>query len=465
MGIVREIRVAFGLLRTVILVVFLCEVLVMLLLPMIAPHAEGWGEALLDSSLLSLISGPILWFVVVRPVREKMAAEGMNEAKSVFMARMSHELRTPMNAILGYTDLILDEESSPDERFEYVGIIRRNGEHLIRILDDILDMSKIEAGMVRIESVRANPVRVLSDVISMMRVRALEKEIGLEVRLETPVPEKVWTDPTRLRQILVNLIGNSIKFTDEGGVVVTAGCEPAVGGGLTLVFRVSDTGVGMTPEQLDKLFKPFMQADVSITRRFGGTGLGLTIARELAVLMGGGITVESTPGVGSVFTVSLPAVTDDNVEMIDSLEVEPGRDEPFDLEMYSEIRGRVLLAEDGPDNQRLIRHILSRSGAEVEVVESGAQAVDRVLEAVGRGEPFDLVLMDMQMPEMDGPTATAILRRKGYTGTIYALTANVMAEDRERFTKAGCDAFLTKPINRKELLEAVARAAGSRRAA
>ncbi len=452
-----EISIALPLLGAVILLVFMAEAAVMLLLPVIAPGVSGWHEALLDSSLLSLISGPMLWFVVVRPVREKMAAEGANEAKSAFLACMSHEIRTPMTAILGSADLLLDRECTPSDRYEHIRVIHRNGEHLLKLINDILDMSRIENGQIEIERIESDLRRILLDVCSMMRVGALEKGLDFGITLETPIPDRILTDPTRLRQILVNLIGNSIKFTHEGGVTMSLAYDEE-NETPTLTIRIIDTGIGIDEEGLSRLFTPFSQADPSTTRTFGGTGLGLSISRRFARLMGGDITVESEVGRGTVFTVTVPVETAEGSRMISTLEqVETENESRSNGIDDRRVDGRVLLAEDGVDNQRLITLILRKAGAEVEVVENGREAVRHALGAAERGRAFDLILMDMQMPEMDGPTATAVLRRKGYNRPIVALTANATTADRRRCLSAGCDAFLIKPIDRSSLIDTASR--------
>ncbi len=273
------------------------------------------------------------------------------------------------------------------------------------------------------------------------------------------MPETIQNDPTRLKQILVNLIGNAIKFTETGGVrlvtrFVDDGAEP------NIQFDVVDTGLGMTKEQVGKLFQAFTQADTSTTRKFGGTGLGLMISKRLAEMLGGDITIESKPGEGSTFRVTINTGSLDGVKMIadplsatiitpDMTATAPSTDQPA-------LEGRcILLAEDGPDNQRLITHFLKKAGAEVTVKENGKLAADAALAARDEGNPFDVILMDMQMPVMDGYEATGLLRQKGYTAPIIALTAHAMAGDRQKCINAGCDDYATKPIGRKKLIETI----------
>jgi signal transduction histidine kinase/CheY-like chemotaxis protein/HPt (histidine-containing phosphotransfer) domain-containing protein len=386
-------------------------------------------------------------------ITERDAADAANRAKSEFLANMSHEIRTPMTAVLGYADLLLDQDLAPPERLECIQTIRRNGEHLLTVLNDVLDLSKIEAGKLLIERIACGPAQIVVDVASLMRVRALEKELDFGVEFATPVPETIESDPTRLRQILVNLTGNAIKFTETGSVRIVVRCDPP-----KLSFSVVDRGIGMTREQVERLFRPFTQADSSTTRRFGGSGLGLVICKRLADMLGGTIAVESAAGSGSTFTLTIDTGPLEGVPMLSGLQ-EAGAATPAASPDVSQIRcvGRVLLAEDGADNQLLISTHLRKAGAVVTVAENGRVAVEKALAAIEGGAPFDLILMDMQMPELDGYGATATLRAKGYTRPIVALTAHAMASDRERCLRAGCDDYLSKPIHRPELLSTVRR--------
>jgi diguanylate cyclase (GGDEF)-like protein/PAS domain S-box-containing protein len=386
----------------------------------------------------------------------KEAAEGAARVKSQFLANMSHEIRTPLTAVLGFADLLLDPKLNESDRLNYAMTIRRNGEHLLAILNDILDISKVEAGKLTIEMIECSPTQVLTDVASLMRVRAKEKGLSFEVEYDGPVPRAVRSDPTRLRQIVLNLVSNAIKFTDHGGVRVITRCEGDEHA-CTLVIRVSDTGIGMDEKQVGRLFQPFAQADASMTRRYGGSGLGLGICAPLAAALGGAIEVDSEPSRGSTFTLRLP------VDLAGATMISDPHEALFSSEPASALhqvklptlRGHVLLAEDGHDNQVLIGTVLRRQGFEVTVVENGKLAVERALLALEVGQPFDVILMDMQMPELDGYGATSQLRTKGYRGTIVALTAHAMAGERERCLAAGCDDYLTKPIERSRLIAAV----------
>jgi signal transduction histidine kinase/CheY-like chemotaxis protein len=403
-------------------------------------------------------------------------AQAATRAKSEFLANMSHEIRTPMTAILGFTDLVADEIGCCDEcprqescpvpykNKDRLETIKRNGEHLLQLINDILDLSKIEAGKLLVEQVRCSPFQIVADVRALMQVRAAAKGLALEVDYAGAIPETIETDPMRLRQILVNLVGNAVKFTDAGHVrlavrFVDDEAEP------TIRFEVIDTGIGMTPEHIQKIFDPFTQADETMARRFGGTGLGLAISRRLANLLGGDITVQSTTGRGSCFGVVLPVGSTQGVALVERpnesvVAPDQGFEEPEEPARPAAavtLDCRVLLAEDGLDNQRLISFVLRKAGAKVTVVENGQAACDRVASAAASGAPFDVILMDMQMPVLDGYEASRKLRAAKYSGPIVALTAHAMGGDRDKCLQAGCDDYLTKPIERARLLETVSR--------
>lgn len=399
--------------------------------------------------------------------RALVSAEAANQAKSEFLANMSHEIRTPMTAILGYAELMLDPQQSLSDRLECVQVISRNAGHLLSIINDILDISKIEAGKMDVERIACSPMQVVADVASLMRGRAIERNLRYTIEYDGPVPKSIRTDPTRLKQILMNLSGNAIKFTEVGEVrmvvKLTPDCDPT---NARMQFIVSDTGVGMTDEQLRGLFQPFTQADSSTTRRFGGTGLGLTISKRLAHLLGGDIIVSSAPGKGSTFTLEIKIGSIEHVPMVHHA-TEAGVMHAAESQCNHEspagrLAGlKILLAEDGMDNQRLISVVLKKAGADVVIAENGRIAYEL---ANDPAHAFDIVLMDMQMPEMDGYTAASKLRSKGYTRPIIALTAHAMTGDRERCVTAGCDDYTTKPINRTELLDLIETWSGKRRA-
>jgi PAS domain S-box-containing protein len=394
-----------------------------------------------------------------------LEAKVANIAKSQFLANMSHEIRTPMTAILGFTELLSVALIDPEYR-EAVNTVRRNGDHLLAIINDILDVSKIEAGELRVEKTTCALPPLLADAAALMQMRAQAKGLALKVEYSGPIPQTIFTDATRLRQILVNLIGNAVKFTDTGEVRVVASLADRDTAAPTLQCAVIDTGIGMSPGEIATLFQPFHQIDSSSTRRVGGTGLGLAISKRLAAMLGGDITVSSIPGKGSTFTVMLPTGPLAGTKLLERPEQPgPGAVASNSLpEVQVQLNCRVLLAEDGPDNQRFIATVLRKAGAEVTVVENGCQAMEAALATIAReGEcaedlpaAFDVILMDMQMPVMDGYEATRGLRREGYRGPILALTAHAMSDDSQKCLQAGCDDYATKPIDRKGLLALVA---------
>ncbi len=414
-----------------------------------------------------------------RANRMAVLAEASNVAKSEFLANMSHEIRTPMTAILGFAENLLDSNQSDSEKLNAIHTIRRNGENLVGLINDILDLSKIEAGKMVVEHIACEPCRTIAEVASLMRVRADARNLPVIIEYVGAIPETISSDPARLRQILINLIGNAIKFTEDGSVrLVTRFVQCDVGQTFQSVndrlesrshsmlqFDVIDTGRGMTQEQVAKLFQPFMQADASTTRKFGGTGLGLTISKRLAKLLGGHIAVvETEVGRGTTVRATVATGPLEGVRMLEdptSATVVADSANTVPSVARSDLYGcRILLAEDGPDNQRLISFFLKKAGADVTVKEDGKLAVDAALAArnEGPGAPgFDVILMDMQMPVMDGYEATGLLRQKGYTAPIIALTAHAMEGDREKCIKAGCDDYASKPINRRKLIETIQR--------
>jgi signal transduction histidine kinase/CheY-like chemotaxis protein len=408
--------------------------------------------------------------------RARATAEAATMSKSMFLANMSHEIRTPMTAILGFVDLLTEEQKDLVEREFIVNAIRRNGKHLLTIINDILDLSKIEAGGMGVEIISCAPLNIIQDVVSFMQPQALDRGLELFVELKSPIPETIETDPTRLRQILMNLIGNSIKFTEHGGVKVLVHftnepmeprVEPdqsdAAPAANRIQVQVMDTGIGIEDVQRQKLFHPFTQADASTTRRFGGTGLGLTISRRLSRMLGGDIYSSSQAGLGSIFTVEIGIGNANLDRMITVLTPQT----PVHLESKSKIQSEdpqqiihnaktsVLVAEDGEDNQRLMVHHLTRAGMKITVANNGHEAVDLAIAAQKQRREPDVILMDMQMPIMDGYEATEKLRSLGWKGAIIAITAHAMNGDRDRCMKSGCDEYLTKPIEKDALIQAV----------
>jgi len=383
--------------------------------------------------------------------RTRKAAEAGSRSKSEFLANMSHEIRTPMTAILGFAEMLLNKSSEECAQIGCVQIIRRNALHLLELINDILDLSKVEAGQMKVERIPCDLQALLSEVVSVMRPRAQEKGLGFEVVFDGAIPGLIQTDSARLRQILFNLIGNAIKFTESGKIHLLVKEEASSGPNMVLRVDVIDSGIGMTPEQLGRLFRPFTQGDESITRKFGGTGLGLTISRQLAKLLGGDVTVVSQVHSGSTFTVKIDAGPSASVERLSGLTeaaLPVNTEQMTRPEIY--LRGRILLVEDGADNQRLLRMQLGSAGASVSSAMNGQMAVD-----MAAAQPFDLILMDMQMPVMDGYNATIELRRRGLTIPIIAMTAYAMSEDREKCMAIGCTDYLAKPVAEVTLLTTV----------
>ena len=408
--------------------------------------------------------------------RAREKAEAAATSMSLFLANMSHEIRTPMTAILGFAEVLSEEQANPADQSFAVGAIRRSSEDLLTIINDILDLSKIEAGGMGVEIVPCAPLSIIQDVVALMQAQALSSGLELFMELKAPVPEIIETDPTRLRQILINLIGNAIKFTEHGGVKVVVDLnkeklEPRIDqdssdappADIRLRIQVMDTGIGINDAQRNRLFQRFTQADPSTTRRFGGTGLGLTISRHFSRMLGGNITSTSEVGLGSVFTVEIGIGNAGPHEMVSILPPYPHEKVNLKLKngaasnnpKQSKKEITVLVAEDGEDNQRLIVHHLSRAGMKVIVANNGLEAVDLAVAAQKQSSAPDVILMDMQMPIMDGYEATLKLRELGWRGAIVAITAHAMTGDRERCTQAGCDDYLTKPINSKALIQTV----------
>ena len=377
----------------------------------------------------------------------KDAAEVASSTKSAFLANMSHEIRTPLGAVLGFSDLIVNQEMTDPERANCVEVIKRNGRLLSNIINDILDLSKVEAGKLEVERIDIPISEILLELTSLLSLEAIEKSIKLRIVTDGPLPTTVHSDPLRLRQILLNIIGNAIKFTARGSVTVTVNVEEPSG---LLAFKIVDTGEGIPSEQAAKLFAPFTQADVSTTRRFGGTGLGLVLSKKLANALGGDVQLrESQVGTGSTFLVTVDPGTSDKVEILEapvpSIETQTKQENKINLEHL-----KILVVDDSPDNQALIKKILKTTGASVETANNGREGFERAKDGF-----FDLVLMDLQMPEMDGYEATRELRKIGYAKPIIALTAHAMKEERKKCLENGFDRHLTKPIDRQHLLEAL----------
>jgi len=402
-----------------------------------------------------------------------MQAEQANVFKSAFLANMSHEIRTPITAILGFAEEIKQEIISSgacnDGRhrdtcstcLEYAGIVHRNSKHLLCLINDVLDLSKIEAGKLDIEIVTYSPSEVVREAVQLMQESANQKRLALDMESVGTLPDTIGTDPTRFRQILINLLGNAIKFTESGNIRVVVDLVEEGPDKHMIQCDVIDTGVGMTEERVTAVFEPFLQADSSTTRVFGGTGLGLCVSRQLARLLGGDVNiVETQPGCGTHMRIT---IVDMGVSKDHARDKSSGdrsdTDSPSEESdvVPDKLDCRILLAEDGPDNQRLLSVILTKAGADLTVVANGREAVDEALRAQEQRTPFEVILMDMQMPVMDGYEATRLLRKREYGGVIIALTAHAMASDRDQCLAMGCDDYETKPINRKRLIAIISK--------
>ena len=391
----------------------------------------------------------------VELAKARDAAEQASESKSAFLANMSHEIRTPLNAVLGFTDVLRRGlVTDSDEAVDHLNMIHRSGAHLLELINDILDLSKIEAGRMQVESIETHVDEIVMDVMNVLNVCADENELSLACDFASPIPRAIQSDPTRLRQVITNLVGNAIKFTSEGEVKVVTGLLEAHEQAW-IKIDVIDSGIGMTPEQQSKIFQAFSQADETTTRKFGGTGLGLSISRRLTEAMGGELSVTSEAGVGSTFTVTIPVNVAELTDLITPDEIHQQaakRASTASNAVLTRLPAKhVLVVDDGDANRQLIELVLTRAGAIVTTVENGLEAIKALSE-----QDYSLVFMDMQMPVMDGYTATRKLRECGLKTPIVALTGNAMKGDREKCVDAGCDDFLSKPVNLDALLECTA---------
>jgi len=364
-------------------------------------------------------------------------AEEASRAKSAFLANMSHELRTPMNGVLGLVEALLAEGGLSPKQRTTLRTVRGSGRSLVALLNDLLDLSRVEAGKLELEQVAVHPATIAHDVVALLGKRSDERRVRLSVQADEDVGWGLG-DPARLRQVLLNLVGNAVKFTEDGQVTVRVCRERD-----TVVIAIEDTGIGISAEQLEHLFEPFVQADASTTRRFGGSGLGLTISRRLVDVMGGELAVQSAVGQGSTFTVRVPLEPCEAPVRIEEASIGGGLEPGL----------TVLVAEDNPVNQLVVRRLLENLGVQVRLVADGEQALDAVDE-----EPPAVILMDIHMPRMDGLEATRLLRARGLELPIIALTASALPEDRDEARAAGMCDFLVKPVDPCSLEKALVRA-------
>ena len=397
---------------------------------------------------------------------QKLELSCASRAKSDFLANMSHEIRTPMNAILGFTEVLRrGMYDGPEQQAEALAIIDTSGNQLLLLINDILDLSKVEAGHLELEIVPCCPHQIILDVAKVLRVRADEKNLMLSVATPGGLPELIATDAGRLRQVLTNLVGNAIKFTEQGSVKMVARYLPASATGPSaepmITIEVTDTGVGIAPSSQVKIFEPFTQADASMTRKFGGTGLGLAISKRYIEALGGTLSVRSTLGQGTTFTATFKVgAIDADVRIIDVTAVAKPTatvgTTPITKKRFNFGAFRILVADDAEANRQLIQLVLKREGLIVETVTNGQEAVDRA-----NATAFDVILMDMQMPVLDGYSATRLLRQQGHTLPIVALTANAMKGDEDKCLAAGCSGFQPKPIKIDQLLGYLAEVLGA----
>ena len=379
--------------------------------------------------------------------KARKKAEESEQAKGRFLANMSHEIRTPMTAIIGYSEALLDDALTKQNREKFAQTIIRSSKHLLTVINDILDISKIESSKIDVETMDVEMAAIISDVDEYVTQQCKERNLSYQLQIQYPLPNIVQADPTRLKQILFNLTNNAVKFTKDGWVKIEISYAYE-----KMIFSIEDSGIGIDQEEKNKLFNAFSQADSSTTRLFGGSGLGLYISKNLANLMGGELTVESEKGIGSCFTLTVGAGDNATSSYIQSAGMLTQLMDEYKSQQKTQfiprLKGRVLLAEDNPDNQLLIRRLINATGVDVSIVDDGLQA----LEAVDK-EKFDIVFLDMQMPNMGGEEAAKLMRKKGIETPLVAFTANVMKHQIDKYIMNGFNTVVEKPISQEQLYD------------